>query len=241
MTVMSRSPTPKLSLGLLLSVPLRQFRIMLVAPEKLMGNYYVQVAFAEEILERHLAAAAKDLMAICRGESHIKGPEKEVVRVVLHRIHQCLSGAQSCLPDFEITGPKLSGKDLSPEKPRYTLHESHAFKICLASWCLHGNSLNISCLESSSILGSYCGCEGPTRSCHATPLNCHQEHRQDMYSILSLERMSRLPQKSDPTVVDSILIKHSYSLAICICCSNDPGVMKFLQQKVPISKEASYR
>lgn len=70
------------------------------------------MAFAETLLQRHLLGAAQDLAGICRGEGSARGPEKEVVRGALHRIYQCLSGVQACLPDFSHPGPQLSGDAL---------------------------------------------------------------------------------------------------------------------------------
>jgi hypothetical protein len=58
------------------------------------------------------------LVALCQGS----GPEgstpptpasKEVVRVLILRIQQCLSGARSGLPDLRHAGPDLPGEDLS--------------------------------------------------------------------------------------------------------------------------------
>lgn len=73
----------------------------------------LQIAFAEDLLQRHLVSAAKDLTDICNGKSTLPGQEREVVGVVLHRIWRSMNGVQSCLPYFKQEGVRLSGENLS--------------------------------------------------------------------------------------------------------------------------------
>ena len=73
----------------------------------------MQIAFAESLLQKHLLGAAKDLTNVCQGKATSKGPEKEVVQTILHRIHASLSGVQTSLSAFEHAAPNLPGEDLS--------------------------------------------------------------------------------------------------------------------------------
>jgi hypothetical protein len=75
----------------------------------------VQIAFAEELLQRHLLGAAKELVSLCQGGGvdAIRSSEKETVRVLIVRIQHCLSGVRSGLPDFKHAGADLEGVDLS--------------------------------------------------------------------------------------------------------------------------------
>lgn len=73
----------------------------------------MQVAFAESLLKRHLLGAAQDLKDVCQGKATSKGPEKEVVQTILHRVYACLSGVQTSLPGFEHAASELPGQDIS--------------------------------------------------------------------------------------------------------------------------------
>ena len=73
----------------------------------------VQIEFAEELLRRHLLGGARELVALCQGSGAEGSAGKEVVRVLILRVQQCLSGARSGLPDLRHAGPDLPGEDLS--------------------------------------------------------------------------------------------------------------------------------
>ena len=74
-----------------------------------------QVAFGEELVQRHLVDAARELKAYCSGglNGHAAGAEKDVVRTLLFRMQQTLNGVRTCLPDFQHDGPDLPGEDLA--------------------------------------------------------------------------------------------------------------------------------
>lgn len=92
-------------------------------PVAMMHADSVQVEFAEELLQRHLVAAARELAGAGSFGGTIAA--KERIRVLLSRIHSCLRGVQSCLPDFlpvhELQGVPLAMKaKVGQPQPRKT-------------------------------------------------------------------------------------------------------------------------
>ncbi|KAK9818405.1 hypothetical protein WJX72_012161 [[Myrmecia] bisecta] len=70
-----------------------------------------EIAFAEAILHAHLEAPARELLAICRGQSAASenanggASGKDVVRGLLLRIEGVLNGARTSIPDFAAVKP----------------------------------------------------------------------------------------------------------------------------------------
>ena len=73
----------------------------------------LQIDFAEELLRRHLLGGAQELVVLCQESGAETSASKEVVRVLVLRVQQCLSGARSGLPELRHAGPDLPGEDLS--------------------------------------------------------------------------------------------------------------------------------